>query len=169
MLEISPNTQEKLEEVRDFIAKLEKKLGMTKKFTVEITTTGLSDNEILERVEKYLNLKPIPERDAIETAGIKYESRYEDAEGPITAHFNAMLNYLSNYGRANSHVDSVKATLYPDFAPMSFGVTVEWFTKNSEIEIALQGGLIYHGPSLEEFDRDKYLADNNYCKWGVHT
>ena len=62
-------------------------------------------------------------------------------EGDDNGCLNKRLDYLRHYGNP----DSTRVRLYRDFAPHSFGFTIEQ-KRDDEWSHLFTGGLIFHGP-----------------------
>jgi hypothetical protein len=74
-----------------------------------------------------------------------YESLAAGADG--NSHLKSRLDYLANYGgKSPDGTDRTRVRLFKDFAPYSFGFTIEQRDADGAYQSLLSGGLLFHGP-----------------------
>ena len=70
-------------------------------------------------------------------------ARAHAARVGLTAQLERQLETLASYGR---DPERCRTVLHPDFAPFSFGFTIERRLADGSWRAVIGGGLLYHGP-----------------------
>ena len=94
--------------------------------------------------------------------------RFADQHG-LREQLEEQLRYLDTYGEDDDR-GRVRCTLYPDFAPHSFGFRLERRQEDGSYVHWMSGGLIFHGSGGGSGGAPEYSVSLvPQIGWSVHT
>ncbi len=100
------------------------------------------------------------------TAQLEEVLEFADNIG-LRAQLEQRLNYLDTYAEGDERGRS-RCKLYTDFAPASFGFTMEVKNADGQYTTWFSGGLIFHGPT-DGSSPNFCVSLSSEPGWQIHT